>query len=309
MQDWEKAHDAIQVVKSDLNLFSPKSKSIPEIDHSVDLNVMRTAYVNTALFGDIDSPWATKYVREFDMTNARKKGLFTYFDKTLGNSAEAIAPGHWDCNGIRYVSFYTGKMISQYDFAYQKWLSGHGNHANWEPMAFSQKSWLPEFVMPLENARHRWNGGTRLVFRDITNATNERTAIAAIIPAWPCGNKVPVIAEEGIVSLSDQLSLCAIMNSFCYDFIVRTRMTGINLNKFILTETAVPKPEVMPPELARISGQLAMCHEVFASAWLELLGQQPILKNRNWNEWWCEATFDRLRLRAVIDAIVQQFMD
>ena len=60
----------------------------------------------------------------------------------------------------------------------------------------------------------------------------------------------------------------------------------------------------MPPELARISGQLAMCHEVFASAWLELLGQQPILKNRNWNEWWCEATFDRLRLRAVIDAIV-----
>ena len=74
VQDWEKAHDAIQVVKSDLNLFSPKSKSIPEIDHSVDLNVMRTAYVNTALFGDIDSPWATKYVREFDMTNARKKG-------------------------------------------------------------------------------------------------------------------------------------------------------------------------------------------------------------------------------------------
>ena len=45
---------------------------------------------------------------------------------------------------------------------------------------------------------------------------------------------IPVIAEEGIVSLSDQLSLCAIMNSFCYDFIVRTRMTGINLNKFIL---------------------------------------------------------------------------
>ena len=41
------------------------------------------------------------------------------------------------------------------------------------------------------------------------------------------------------MSVAHQLALCCVLNSFAYDFIVRNRITGMNLNKFILDETPV----------------------------------------------------------------------
>ena len=64
-------------------------------------------------------------------------------------------------------------MISQFDFAFQGWVSGHAAAATWEPLAFTQKDWRPEFVSPLSEVRHQWGGGTRLVFRDFAEVLEE----------------------------------------------------------------------------------------------------------------------------------------
>jgi hypothetical protein len=195
-------------------------------------------------------------------------------------------------------------MVAPFDFAFQRWVSGHAVRATWQPLDFAEKDWCPEFVAPLDAVRRTWHGGTRLVFRDITNATNERTMLASVIPAWPCGNKVPLLAEEGQVSVAHQLALCCVLNSFAYDFIVRNRITGINLNKFILDETPVPDLTTTPVELSVIGARLCMVHEVFAGAWLELLGACPELSERPWKSHWAIDPADRLELRAVSDAIV-----
>jgi hypothetical protein len=142
------------------------------------------------------------------------------------------------------------------------------------------------------------------VFRDITNATNERTMLASVIPAWPCGNKVPLLAEEGQMSVARQLALCCVLNSFAYDFVVRNRITGINLNKFIVDETPVPDLDTVPLELSVIAARLCMVHEVFAGAWLELLQACPALGDRPWKDHLAVDPADRVELRAMSEAIV-----
>ncbi len=306
MSDWERAEEVVlNLDRASLNRFSPVSTSVPEIETEKDLWLLRRIFSNTALFADRESlAQKAKYNREFDMTNARRKGLFSPFEGFVKQGCKAIDYGLWSSDNKLLVCFYTGKMVEQYDFAYQKWLSGRGNHAKWGVQPFNEKEWLPEYVMPISNVAHRWRGGTRLVFRDVTNATNERTAIAAIIPAWPCGNKVPVIAEDGEMPVWEQLGLCAVMNSFVYDYVVRQRMTGINLNKFILTETPVPQKDSLPKELSLLAARLTLCHEVFAGAWLDLGKYVPGLKEHSWRFWWALTPADRLRVRAMTEAVV-----
>jgi hypothetical protein len=294
----------IEVASADLNVFSPISSAIPELESFRDLSVLRTMFAKgKVLGGDEALSWGLKYFREYDMTKARKAGQYLLADSVL---AEAIrlAPGQWKLGERNFVAFYTGKMVAPFDFAFQRWVSGHGNTAVWDPLNFSEKDWHPEFISPLNLSARVWRGGTRLVFRDITNATNERTMLAAVIPAWPCGNKVPLLAEEGQVSVKLQLALCCVLNSFAYDFVVRNRITGINLNKFILDETPIPDLSITPAELSMIGARLSLVHDVFAKAWLELLETFPKLGDRPWTSYWATDPFDRLELRAKADAIV-----
>jgi hypothetical protein len=305
LSEWVDAERlVIQVSSEDLHLFSPISSSIPEVESAYDLSVLRTLFAHgVVLGGDEAASWGAKYFREYDMTQARKAGQYQAADGAL-SEAVLLAQGHWSLGEKTLVAFYTGKMVAPFDFAFQRWVSGHANRAVWHPLDFTEKDWFPEFVSPLNLVKHLWRGGTRLVFRDITNATNERTMLASVIPAWPCGNKVPLLAEEGLVPVAHQLALCCALNSFAYDFVVRNRITGINLNKFILDESPVPALATIPVELSVIGARLCMVHEIFAGAWLELLEAYPDLGHRPWKSHWAVAPADRLELRAMADAIV-----
>jgi hypothetical protein len=164
MADWDAADRiALRVDRTDLHLFSPKSRSIPEIEHAQDVEVLRKIYSNSVLLGDSDElPWSIKYVAELHMTSARKKGIFVAFDSAVGQGTAETIPGHWTKGDKQYVAMYTGKMIHQFDFAFQEWVRGHGNRADWGKLPFEKKRWCPEFIVPLDQAPHRWQGGTRV---------------------------------------------------------------------------------------------------------------------------------------------------
>jgi hypothetical protein len=305
VEDWTEAERlVIAVAGNDLHLFSPISSAIPEVESADDADVLRTLFAHsTLLASEKANAWGVKYLREYDMTNARRAGQYLPTEIALA-SAACVVPGHWRSGEQKFVAFYTGKMVTQFDFAFQRWVSGHAAKATWAPLGFAEKDWCPEFVTPLDAVRHRWQGGTRLVFRDIARATDERTMLATVIPAWPCGNKLPLLAEEGQMSVARQLGLCCVLNSFAYDFVVRNRITGLNLNKFIVDETPVPDLDTVPLELSVIGARLCAVHEVFAGAWLELRHACPELGDRPWKAHWAVDPADRLELRAKSDAIV-----
>ena len=89
----------------------------------------------------------------------------------------------------------------------------------------------------------------RLVWRSITNSTNERTLIATILsPNLFLGNSLNYLkpltfdGEKYIrpISYYETVFICGIFNSFVIDYILRHKI-ATNLNTFYLMELPIPR--------------------------------------------------------------------
>lgn len=81
-----------------------------------------------------------------------------------------------------------------------------------------------------------------LVFRGITNTTNERTIISSVIPGTACGNSSPVISS--ITCNSEKICLLnANLSSFVFDYVARLKVGGTNLNFFIMKQLPLLVPD------------------------------------------------------------------
>ena len=79
-------------------------------------------------------------------------------------------------------------------------------------------------------------------FRNITNATNERTFLTGSIPWSGVGNSAPVIDYENARAIASALVL-ANMNSLPLDWAARFSVGGVNMNFFIVKQLPVLPPE------------------------------------------------------------------
>jgi hypothetical protein len=115
--------------------------------------------------------------------------------------------------------------------------------------------------------------GPRIAFRDITNRTNRRTVVAALVPPnvflthkgpfflWPRGDR------------SDEAFLLGVLASLPLDWYAR-RFVETNLTYFILNPFPVPRPPRSSPlrrRVVQLAGCLAAPDERFA-AWAEAVG-------------------------------------
>lgn len=81
-----------------------------------------------------------------------------------------------------------------------------------------------------------------VTFRDITNATNERTFVTSNIPESGVGNSAPVIDYKQGRAIASALVL-ANMNSIPLDWTARFSVGGVHMNFFILKQLPVLPPE------------------------------------------------------------------
>ena len=80
------------------------------------------------------------------------------------------------------------------------------------------------------------------IFRDITNATNERTLVVDNIPQGPVGNNAPVIDYQCGRAVASALVL-ANMNSIPLDWAARLSVGGVHMSFFIVKQLPVLPPE------------------------------------------------------------------
>jgi len=136
----------------------------------------------------------------------------------------------------------------------------------------------------------------------VGSATNVRTMLASALYMVPCGNSVPTLQLKG--NTIETLGLTACLNSFVFDYALRMRMTGNNLNYFLLQECPLPNRQLILslPEIALIVAALNLNHARYARQWLDLSGgtfgftlsPQPIATTKT----------ERLRLRGILDALI-----
>jgi hypothetical protein len=133
----------------------------------------------------------------------------------------------------------------------------------------------------------------RLAFRDIARSNDERTMIACIAPPGVVfGHTATVEKNPGARSVADALVLCALFNSFPFDWLVRQK-TATHLSLYILQ--ALPVPRFSKTEdrfLAQAALRLSCNHDGYAGLWRNQTGGRQSFLDKRWE------------LRAVVDATV-----
>ncbi len=97
-----------------------------------------------------------------------------------------------------------------------------------------------------------------LGWRDITNATNERTVISGAIPLSGVGNSFPLMLFPANVLDNARAALHANLTSLVLDFVARHKVGGTHLNFFIFKQLPVLAPnEYSDEDLKYISERVA----------------------------------------------------
>jgi N-6 DNA Methylase len=81
----------------------------------------------------------------------------------------------------------------------------------------------------------------RLAYRDVASAGNRLSLIAAIVPPG-CVTTHTVFCLKAAMATADQQVLCALLNSYVANFLVRQRI-GTHLSAAIIERLPVPRPE------------------------------------------------------------------
>ena len=79
-----------------------------------------------------------------------------------------------------------------------------------------------------------------LHIRKIARNIDIRTAIAAITPKWPNNGSCAWVRNDWYTT-ADYLFLTAVLNSFVYDYLLRQKVAGANVNAYQLFQVPVPR--------------------------------------------------------------------
>ncbi|MBN8898221.1 MAG: hypothetical protein J0H35_08560, partial [Rhodospirillales bacterium] len=141
----------------------------------------------------------------------------------------------------------------------------------------------------------------RLAFRDVARSTDERTAIAMIAPPGVVfGHTAVVERTPQQRPIGAALLLCALMNSFAFDWLVRQKAAA-HLSLYLVGSLPLPALEAAAAAfLADAALRLCCNHAGYAALWTAETGRRrstwPVLA----------APAARWALRAEMDAVVAQ---
>lgn len=288
--------------------FSPRSLAIIEPQSQRDLAILEKLYSGTVLLGDqSERSWQVQYATEFHMTNDSK--LFPPLSSWEARGYRPDGYGHWiGPNSDIALPLYEGRMIGPFDPSEKGWVSGKGRSAVWREIPFENKVFEPQYLMSLDTYKQQGKvlRGSKIGFMGIGSATNTRSMYAALVADLPCGNAVPVLQPEKH-DIASALSLAACLNSFVYDYALRCRLGGINLNYFVVEETPLILPSCLHTTLAaQFAAQLNLIMLCFSQQWLEMRTAYPQLEEQHWRKLWAITRHERLRLRCILDAIIAE---
>jgi hypothetical protein len=272
-QAWEEAEQhAHELPVSSLFRKSPTSLAIPEVVGRDELELFERMYADSRRLAEFpvqDAP--VHYRREYDLTRdshlflplasleaegyrADRMGRLVVADWRpacglipRGNIQTADGEAWAAPASIEHIALplHQGVMIHQYRACMKGWVSGSGARATWRELDEADGIPNPQFYVDQVVHRERMLrfpcsqiGETKIVFRDVARATDERSVIATLLPDWPCANALGVIHVEARL----RLALLACLDSFVFDWVVRRRLVGAHLNWFVMEDLPIPEP-------------------------------------------------------------------
>ena len=177
-----------------------------------------------------NNPWGIRFMTMFHMSG--DSHLFQ----------DSPSPGR--------LPLYEAKMIHQFDHRWATYSVADGKDMTGD-VALADKQnpdfcvtpryWLDKAEVEQRLRDKDWERGWLLGFRDITNATNERTVIASVLPKVGVGHTMPLLT---INSTAKKIAaLLGNLDSIVLDFIARQKVGGTHLTYSYLKQFPVLPPD------------------------------------------------------------------
>ena len=250
LQDVEELKDTNKVYEmdtGDLERFSPNTGQPLLTRRRSDVDILRRIYSASEVCwhsGKARGP-ARAWVA---MTSA----AFSEFCRREKDLVRASIGDSWalGLDGATYAPLLEAKQIEQYDFCYATYAgvsdehlaAGHPCetvHTNGDLLSLPKpRFWADQEVVQGFLKAKNGTRGWCLVYRDVTNVNNERTAIATVLPS------VGFLQPLNGISCSNARTaavVLACMNSLVCDFVARLRFTGRHLNVTTFAQLPIPK--------------------------------------------------------------------
>nr|WP_255579040.1 N-6 DNA methylase [Deinococcus sp. RIT780] len=246
----------------DIALLNPNTRTAPVFRSTRDAEITKDIYrrvpvlVNEATG---ENPWDVKFMLMFMMNTASH----------LFRTAEQLEADGWELDGNRYrqgnaqmLPLYEAKLMHQFDHRFATYTdSGDTRDMTSAEKADPTKLPLPRYWVEGAEVEDRliqkdkngsviweWSRDWLMGFRDITNSTNERTAIFTAQPLAAIGNNNPLMLPD--LQYQEKLSgLISAPSSFVFDFVARFGVGGTHLNFYILKQLPILPPSTFTPDL------------------------------------------------------------
>lgn len=249
---------------SDFARLNPNTKTCPVFRTSRDAKLTAKIYRNsTILYNEItgENPWNVKFSRMLDMSN--DSYLFRTYAQLTAQGATLNGNTFTTVDGEIYVPLYEGKMIWHYNHHYGTWPTegerpNSINMPSLDELSNPNSHIMPWYWVPLSAVKDRlvkkdkdgnvvweWKHKWILGFRDVTNATNERSFICSPIPD-SCGvghSATLLFAERRTMPVA---SLCAMMSSLVFDYTTKQKIGGSHASISFVKQFPVLTPDQIP---------------------------------------------------------------
>jgi len=219
---------------AEIALFNPNTRTMPVFRTRMDAELTRKVYKRVPiLVNEItgENPWGVLF----------KQGLF---NMTSDSGLFVTEPREG------YVRLYEAKMFHQYD---HRWAT-YDDSSDVRDTLLKEKAnptyqvnpryWVAEYEVSkrFDNWQFEW----ALVFRGVGRSTDERTSIFSIVPLVGLGNSAPFVQFS---TRTPSLATCLLgcLDSIVFDFAVRVKVPGININFFIVKQYPVLLPTQFSP--------------------------------------------------------------
>jgi hypothetical protein len=246
---------------ADFAKLNPNTKTCPVFRTSKDAVLTKKLYNSAPILINEETgenPWDVRLATLFNMATASsqfktRQQLLDMGGLQIGNC--------FDVNSNRYVPLYEGKMIWFYNHHYGEFPMEDVTRPSSIPSTPSETLqdpysalrpwyWVKEEDVESkliktdseDNILWEWTHSFYIGFRDVTNATNERTCVASIMPSTSGdGHNAPLVfTSRGIIPSCELVSM---MSSMVFDFITRQKAGGSHLNLFMLKQLPFLTPE------------------------------------------------------------------
>jgi N-6 DNA Methylase len=240
--DLDQSERHVRFTADDIALLNPISRNCPIFRDGRQAELVKALYRKAAL-RDPDASVLFRWDAEptFLFVMSDHSHLFVTsdaFDRPIEPRIDDILR---TVNGTRYVPLYESKMFNQFDHRWSS-LTSRGDQVETsdEQRADPQRVAVPRYWMKVADAEVKLGHLPKewlIAVREVTHATNERTAIATILPKYPVGHNAQVFAFRE--PASSAASLLANLNCFCLDFAARSKVGGSHLSSFILRQLPI----------------------------------------------------------------------